>query len=340
MSSGSTKCNLLSGFDDPLIPSELWNNLLRIGSSDVIFMTWQWQKTWWEVFGRGQLLLVLVEDDGKPIAIAPLFADSGMIYFVGSGSSDYLDFIGNLGDAITVDCILHFTKRLVPDFKGFCFYHVLEKSETVNILSEINLSNKWQFHDEGCMPAPLLSIKAFPEQAQRATRKKSLLRHENWFKKNGELRIEHLSSKGEVLPHLDTFFNQHINRWSATSFPSLFLDKKQQLFYQSLVNIVSDCGWLRFTIVWWRDTPVSYHFGFNYKGSFIWYKPTFDISLSQFSPGEVLIRQLLLKAIEEDAEIFDFGLGDEDFKKRFATNVRTVKNCGMYLFDNKQLPIN
>ena len=58
MSSGSTKYKLLGRFYDRLIPSGLWNDLWRIGSSDVIFIIWQWQKTWWKVFGRGQLLLV------------------------------------------------------------------------------------------------------------------------------------------------------------------------------------------------------------------------------------------------------------------------------------------
>lgn len=43
----------------------------------------------------GQLMLILAERNGQPVALAPLFADSGMVYFVGSGGSDYLDFVGD-----------------------------------------------------------------------------------------------------------------------------------------------------------------------------------------------------------------------------------------------------
>ena len=32
------------------------------------------------------------------------------------------------------------------------------------------------------------------------------------------------------------------------------------------------------------------HFGFEYGGRFIWYKPTFDMQYEKHSPGEVLIR--------------------------------------------------
>src|SRR5687768_7559680 len=90
---------LLSGFDDPSITPQLWNELLAPDASDVIFMTWEYQTVWWEVYGRGQLLLIVAEKDGRPVAIAPFFSEHGMTYFVGSGGSDYLDFIGDVSDA-------------------------------------------------------------------------------------------------------------------------------------------------------------------------------------------------------------------------------------------------
>ena len=51
---------------------------------------------------------------------------------------------------------------------------------------------------------------------------------------------------------------------------------------------------------------------------------------ARHSPGEVLLRQLLIAAMAENAEVFDFGLGDEAFKSRFATHVCRVRNWGLY----------
>jgi CelD/BcsL family acetyltransferase involved in cellulose biosynthesis len=76
--------------------------------------------------------------------------------------------------------------------------------------------------------------------------------------------------------------------------------------------------------------PVAFHLGFCYRGEYMWYKPTFDVELARSSPGEVLLRQLLLAALEEGANVFDFGLGDEAFKARFATQVNSVRNWGLY----------
>ena len=72
-------------------------------------------------------------------------------------------------------------------------------------------------------------------------------------------------------------------------------------------------------------TFVAFHFGMSFNGSFLWYKPSFDLALARRSPGEVLLRQLLLAAQAEAAHTFDFGLGDEPFKYRFATDVPRVR---------------
>jgi hypothetical protein len=81
----SVTIRLADGFDDPSISNEVWNNLLKKGHNDIVFMTKEWQQTWWKVYGRGLLLLILAESDGEVITIAPLFADHGMIFFIGSG---------------------------------------------------------------------------------------------------------------------------------------------------------------------------------------------------------------------------------------------------------------
>ena len=180
------------------------------------------------------------------------------------------------------------------------------------------------------MACPILSIKDFPEKAKAATEKKSLLRHEGWFNRNGGIEVQHYRNSTDILPHLDTFFEQHITRWSATPHPSLFLDPLQRSFYKKLCEAASESGWLRFTIVYWKQQSIASHFGMHYNRSFLWYKPTFDITLAKHSPGEVLLRQLLLRAIDEDAHYFDFGLGDEAFKDRFASSTQTVTNIGLY----------
>jgi len=327
---------LLSGFKDPSLSPAQWNSLLANGSSDVVFMTWEWQSTWWDVFGRGQLLLIVAEQEGEPIVLASFFAEYGMIYFVGSGGSDYLDFIGNIPDALVLDGLLELAMQNVDGFSGFQFFHIPEESKTHFLLQEVAKKRSWKLYDEGGWTCPRLEIDLFPEHALACTRKKSLLRHEAYFQKNGELQVEHFYTSQDILPHLDIFFEQHTSRWAVTPFPSLFLDEKQKDFFTHLTNTATNVGWLRFTKLTWNEEAIAYHFGFHYQGNFFWYKPTFAINLARHSPGEVLLRHLLLQAMEERARVFDFGLGDEAFKDRFATSKKKVVNWGLYPSTNNE----
>jgi CelD/BcsL family acetyltransferase involved in cellulose biosynthesis len=133
-----------------------------------------------------------------------------------------------------------------------------------------------------------------------------------------------------IRPELDAFFAQHVARWAVTPSPSLFHDPTQRRFYERLTEEAAEAGWLRFTRVDWNGQPIAFHFGFCYGGSYLWYKPSFDIAWARRSPGEVLLRQLFCAAMAEGAHTFDFGLGDEPFKRRFATQINRVHTWGLY----------
>jgi CelD/BcsL family acetyltransferase involved in cellulose biosynthesis len=330
MENSEVNYHLLHGFEDKRISPEIWNNLVHAGSTDEIFLTWHWQKVWWDVFGRGELILIMAETNGKPFFIAPLFADDGMIFFTGSGGSDYLDFIGNPVNFIIMERILQMAKDRLPQFHGFLFYHIPEDSFTSGFLEKIAARNNWYFYKENEYVSPRLDLTEYPAKALNAINKKSLVRHETWFKNNGELQIDHFNNREDITPLLEQLFNQHIERWSLTPYPSLFLKPEERLFYRTMTELLAETGWLCFTRVSWNGNPVAFHFGFNYNGSFFWYKPGYDINMAKHSPGEVLLRQLLIRAIDENAKIFDFGLGDEAFKRRFSSRNIRVTNWGLH----------
>jgi len=71
-----------------------------------------------------------------------------------------------------------------------------------------------------------MDLRGQPERALAATRKKSLVRHENYFRREGGLSVTHLDRAEQVLPWLDELFAQHIERWAATESPSQFLEEK------------------------------------------------------------------------------------------------------------------
>jgi len=325
------KTRVLEGFEDPSLTKDAWNKLLEQGDTDTVNLTWDWQRSWWKSFGRGKLLLVVAERNGYSIALAPLFSDEGMIYNL--FPEDALDFVGDVSDPSVLDALLKTARNAVEDFVGFRFYFIPHTSRTGFLLKDAAARLNLNYYDEGSLPSPFLDLKSEPEKALNMTRKKSLRRHENYFTREGKLEVLHFSKAEDILPHLEEFFEQHIARRNTTTASSLFLDIKQRDYYKRLTTEISSTGWLRFTRLNWNGKAIAFHYGLSYKGRYLYGIPSFNMELAEHSPGEVLLRQLLLAAISEGATSFDLGMGDEAYKYRFSSNVTHLHTCGMYPAD-------
>lgn len=310
-------------------PAEAWNDLLSRSSTNSVFLTREWQEAWWETFERGRLAVVSVHDDDVLVALAPLFLDGGMAFPVGAGGSDQLDLLGDLRRRGVARALLQAVFELDPGLLGMRLYHVPQASTTPEVLAAEGDALDLVAVEEESLPAPQLDL-IDSTVADAVVRKKSLVRHENGLRRDGHVEVVHLSSPEEIADELDALFEQHVARWRDTPHPSLFEDPSQRTFYRRLVARVGPTGRLRLTSVLLDGRAVAMHFGTFHGGTFLWYKPAFDIELARRSPGEVLLRQLLLRAVEEGATTFDFGIGDEAFKQRFATATPVVRTWGVY----------
>jgi CelD/BcsL family acetyltransferase involved in cellulose biosynthesis len=324
------RTRVLSGFDDPTFRPEQWSELLRAGDTDVVFLTWQWQRAWWESLGHGQLVLIAAERGGEMVALAPLFADSGMVFFIGSIGGGYLDFIGVIDDPHVLDAILETARECTPDFAGFRFYMLPESSRTGARLQEAADRLGLTCYLEWELPAPVLDLASQPEAALAAANKESLRRHESWFRRQGHLEVQHLCDGRAILPQLEQLFEQNIAQRASASTPSFFVDPAMRNWYERLTRLAADTGWLRFTRLDWEGHPIAFHHGFCYRGRYHWDTPSFAIDLARRSPGEVLLRQLLLAAIQEGASAFDLGPGTHEYKLRFANRVNRVQTWSLY----------
>jgi CelD/BcsL family acetyltransferase involved in cellulose biosynthesis len=324
----SLQVRIVSSFDDPLVAPQRWNKLLARGQTDSVNLTWEWQRNWWSTFGRGTLLLMLVESDAEPLCIAPLFAEHGMVFNI--CPEDQLDFIGNVSGPEVIEEIVRSVLEFIPDFLGIKLYFIPDTSTTSVYLKQAAEQLGLACFQEDCLSAPRLDIAAQPDLATRHTRKTSLVRHENYFRRTGQLAVKHTRDAAEILPQLDEFFSQHIARRNVTPDPSLFVDPNQREYYRNIVTSIAPKGWLRFTRLDWNGHAIAFHFGLSYHGRFLFGVPSFDVEFQRHSPGEVLLRQLLLAAIEEGATIFDFGPGEEAYKYRFATSEVRLVTWGIY----------
>ena len=321
---------VLQGFDDPAFSADAWNALLHTGDTDVVYLAWQWQRAWWKTMGRGRLLLVAAERDGRVVALAPFYADSRMVFFVGSGSADYMDFIGDISDPAVLDVLLETARAQVPGFVGFRLYCVLETSRTAMLLKAAANRLDFQCYEEKRWPAPVVDLATDAEAARAAAIGRRLSKRDRYFQNRGPLTLRQFTDGESIIPHLETFFEQHITRWAMAGDESPFLHRPHRTLLEQLTRSAAETGWLRFSVLDWDGRPIAFEYGLCYENTYFGGPSSFAVDLASRCPGQVLLRRLVLSAIDDGVGTYDLGVGDEPYKFQLATGLRHVCTWGLY----------
>lgn len=301
-----------------------WDELLANSTFNSIFQTSHWLRACIDTYcDAASLLVPEVRKNNQLVAAAAFRERDGVIEFAGRERSDYCDVLLSRdleeNDAIkAMEALLLATCGAATKFRHFLLERIPVENGTASYLQSPQFRLFPRITRNAV--APSMEMTATYDN----TRKKSQRQKENKLRREGTLEFDTFTRAADILPKLDEFFEQHIERWQETPSPSLFLEEKNKQFYRQMIDSLDQTGWLRFTLVRLDGKMIAAHLGWFHEGHFYWYKPTFDIKLKDYSPGEVLLKRTIEQAVEDHAEEFDFLLGDEAYKKRFATRTRNL----------------
>jgi len=298
--------------------------LLARSRFDTIFLRSSFLRAAQRAFAEKLPLITVraVDSVGHLVGGAIFVVRGSSAELLGTGPSDYLDI--PVDASLSADVAGDLQKQIVEELfrqnasiTSIQLSHLIEGRGTPAHLARLD---GLYLTPMRTMPAPRIGRSEILKLASKA----SLRRPDNRLARMGRVSCQHFTTANDILPRLDRFFEQHVERWKGTSSPSLFENPVQRGFYRTLTSELSESGSLRYTEIRFNDELAAAHFGFLMNGAFIWYKPSFNPTMADLSPGVVLMRRLLLLAMEEGAKEFDFTIGDEDFKRRYATEERIV----------------
>jgi CelD/BcsL family acetyltransferase involved in cellulose biosynthesis len=262
-----------------------------------------------------------------PVAL-PLEGSCGPAVLVGD---EHADYAGILVDPACPGILMQLLKRACDELgeaSGLLVRDVRGDTSHAGALGSAAARRFNRWRAVSSIPCPRTSLG--PARLQALVNKQSVKRHARKLAQRGQVEVLHMTDSDEILPCMDGFFAQHVARWQNTGSPSLFLNESNRDFYRDLVIRFSGSGLLVYTEIRLDARPVACHFGFVSEGDFIWYKPCFAPDLAKLSPGETLLRELLLYASARGLGGFDFTRGGEAFKRRFADAERTATTFMFY----------
>lgn len=332
-----------SGF---AVLADEWNELLAHSRFDTIFMTYEWQTTWWQQLGTGELWIVAFREptDGTLVGIAPLFLahmdterkrNAAVFHVVGCTEvSDYIDVIVRKGheERIYRSLCDWLQSDQAPPWDVFDLCNLPEDSLSYTLLPTIAAEHGMETEVRQEDLAPYIPLpRRYEDYLAHLVDKKQ--RHEIRRKQR---RVEREADVQFYLVGPEQDLQEELTDFIALqqmSHPDKeeFMTPQMQRFFRALARRMFDADWLRLAFLTLDGRKAATLFAFEYKGSMLLYNSGFDPGdVAAYSPGWVLLAYMIQYSIAIGMRVFDFLQGDEEYKYRFGSQDYRVMRMLMY----------
>jgi CelD/BcsL family acetyltransferase involved in cellulose biosynthesis/GNAT superfamily N-acetyltransferase len=310
-----------------------WNDFLSTSRTNTIFLTWEWLYTWWEVFGKGAELFIVVSRDeqGKLNGIAPLHIRRTRYYkfpireltFIGMGHSDRQDFITDTNDEEITDRLLETAYEHRPKWDVIHLEQIPEHSH----LLKSKLAEQLGRFIEKSSVCPFASIegewdtftknlgKKFRRDIQHKVNR--LMRFGQW-----EFRVDHAANHPREIIALSEKVEK-VSRKEGTE-KGFLADNLNKEFLSRFGEVCSGKGWFDYSMINLEGSTIAYLIGFIYNSKYYAYNMAFNEAYHEASPGKLLLNEKIKWCFQEPNRIdeFDFLRGAFYLKSLWATDSR------------------
>jgi CelD/BcsL family acetyltransferase involved in cellulose biosynthesis len=306
-----------------------WNALVERVEQPQVFYTYEWALAVWRAYsGTLRPLVILAYDEKESlcgIAALATGASGKQASFLCASTGDYCDFLSLPEQRLALVGSV-FAELRKQGVDSMAFANLPADSTTLGVLRQAARQERYFcFVRRGyvCAQVSLSLLERRKEGKLVAPGGKRLRRLVNAMAHTAPVRFDHARSWNAVEPILPEFLRAHVARFLEIGRISNLADPKRQEFLTELARLLSGPRWFVLSRLITGEKTVAWHYGFQFRGTWFWYQPTFDGSLERYWPGFCLLTHAIQEALENPAmKTVDLGLGSEAYKAKFANASR------------------
>jgi len=300
-----------------------WTRLWKSDPEAEVFQTFAWNRAWWLANAHHFELCTVVVWSGKRVtAILPLVKRGSTIQFMATPEADYADILCEEKDATRGITIAIQALFGIKGWDECVLMHLSCNSRVVRHWKELPSRIRDRCAMVAAAPCPTILLRTEPGLLKKLADKKHLRRHETKLQKSAPLVLRLLSGGEDITRRLPDFIRQQILRRELSAEASSCQRPEFTALLYALAEQTDLFPQMKFFVLEWNGQPLAYHLGFEVNGKFTMYQQTFNVDAWDYSAGEVLMRQLFLYAHGRVTREFDFSVGEEFYKSRFANHYK------------------
>jgi CelD/BcsL family acetyltransferase involved in cellulose biosynthesis len=330
--SGSCSVDIVTGTDAFLALEGEWNETVERAGIAHPFLRHEWVRTWWDAFGSGAALhIVIVRDAGRITAIAPMMSETTRMYgmpvrrlrLVHNDHTPRADFIIAGQPDAAYRAIWGALRQTTWDVLQFG--QLAQPSETTRALEALATASgcrvgHWQSGD-----APFLELTGTWDQyfsGRPAKFRQNLRNRMSRLTRVGEPVLETLTDADAILAARDDAFRLEASGWKQEAGTAVDADPDVRRFYALLAERGSARGWLRLWFLTVNGRRIAVSYGAQYANRLFLFKTGYDPAYAQYSPFKLLTYFALRQAYSDGLREFDFLGETEPWKLEWTAATR------------------
>ena len=298
-----------------------WNQVLEKADSGSIFLTHEWQYGWWNAFGTGKELNILTVTRGAIlVGVAPLMISKKgpirIVEFVGTGLSDYLDFIISDPDQEAVlSSIFNYMYKDKSRWDVISLQSLDARNKTSEKISSAGTNFQLLTTKRLYTIAPYVKIMStWPEflRSKNSQFRENLKKWERRTEKYGKCEVKRLT-KDEIDEGLiDKLWEIEKASWKFQAGTALLRDTARRRFYQHVVEEFATSNRVQVSLLLVDLCPVSFQISFFFRNKVFMYSCAYDMRYPH--TGSYLIAKVIQNSFDRGFSECDFMQGAESYK--------------------------
>lgn len=325
-----------------------WNRLVEEAEIDHPFLRHEWFRAWWDSFGTGKQLHILVVRRGaETIGIAPLMLSPARIYglkmrrlqSIHNDHSPRFDLIvGGLPEDV-YGAIWNYLSRRRKFWDVLQVSQILTCSPTFAALSGLARAEGLLVGIWPSDHSPYIDLapgwNAY--QARLSSHHKGKIRRRlRQLELLGRVELEIVATNENMDAALADGFRLEAAGWKSESGTAIRCQPDLVRFYSQLARNAAAVGALRLIFLTVGGTRIAFAYGMGYKNKLFVLKTGYHPEYAAYSPYNILCYLLFRDACERGLAEYEF-LGVDDSWKLSWTKT-TKAHCWLYVFRNAPRP--
>jgi CelD/BcsL family acetyltransferase involved in cellulose biosynthesis len=317
--------------------AETWERLRLAAPTESVFLTPEWLQSWCRHLGVGHPLLFAVVDDGAVVALAPVerawVGGLAVLRPIGLGVSDYFDLLLPAeaeGRRAAVETLADALVERTGAWDALDWRGLPAESPTIDALVAAASARGMRHAVVPGYARPAIALDGTWDEylGSRPGRFRYNLRSRlRRLEERGPVQFRTISRPDDVAPALAALTELHVRRWTGQHTATIFSSSSSaRRFYVEACTHYAERGMLDLTLLDVGGRPVAGSLGFVDRETYYYYLPAWEPELAPLSPSGLLLAHLVERAYALGLRRFDFMLGDEPYKARWATEERETVN--------------